>query len=62
MRTGDLEPLLEKRAMNVMEAQSQFPGHIVEAGGARAAAGGCSDDGVGHQVAAAGKRVRDMLE
>lgn len=33
--------------MNVMEAQSQFPGHMAEAGGAGAAAGDRGDDGVG---------------
>ena len=36
-RTGDLEPLREKRAMNVTEAQSQVPGHILEAAGGLAA-------------------------
>lgn len=30
MRTGDLELLREKRAMKVIDAQSQFPGHILE--------------------------------
>lgn len=39
MRTGDLELLREKRAIKVMEAQSQLPGHILEAAETVAAAG-----------------------
>lgn len=39
MRTGDLELLREKRAIKVMEAQSQLPGHILEVVGTVAGAG-----------------------
>lgn len=50
VRTGDLELPREKRAIKVMEAQSQLPGHIFKVSGNC----GLSDDGLRHQAAVAG--------
>lgn len=58
MRTGDRELLREKRAIKVMEAQSQFPGHIFQVAGTKA--GSCSRF-AGLMMGNDGVSVRELL-